>query len=303
MTSPKIAGTLGEFLQAHRARVTPAQAGLRRYSDRRRVEGLRREELAMLAGVSSSYYTRLEQGQSRHASPQVLDALAAALGLDDTERLHLHSLATDGTGPRRIRRPAVEKPEPGLLELMHAIGPVPAMIIGARKDVLAWNPLGHALIAGHLPADAPATPAGRPNIAKLVFLDPEARELFADWDAKARADVGCLRLFAGRFPDDPALAELVGALAVGGPEFAAMWADHRVTACASSIHELRHPLVGRLTVTEQALSTADTIGQRLITYTAPAGSPSAEGLSLLSQLVGDAEGPATRAARRQSQTI
>ncbi|MBL7258837.1 helix-turn-helix domain-containing protein [Paractinoplanes lichenicola] len=303
MTTSKIAGTLGEFLQAHRARVTPAQAGLSRYGDRRRVEGLRREELALLAGVSSSYYTRLEQGQSRHASPQVLDALAAALRLDDTERLHLHSLAADGTGPRRIRRPAVEKPEPGLLELMHAIGPVPAMIVGARKDVLAWNPLGHALLAGHLPADAPASPATRPNIAKLVFLDPELRELFVDWQTKARADVGCLRLFAGRFPDDPALAELVGALAVGSPDFAAMWADHRVTTCASSPHELRHPLVGHLTLTEQALSTADTIGQRLVTYTAAAGSPSAEALTLLAHLAGDARGSATRASRRESQTI
>ncbi|MET3425007.1 transcriptional regulator with XRE-family HTH domain [Actinoplanes tereljensis] len=288
MTTPKIAGTLGEFLQWHRARVTPEQAGLHLYGDRRRVDGLRREELAMLAGVSSSYYTRLEQGQSRNASPQVLDALAAALRLDETARMHLHRLGTDGAGPRRVRRPAVEKPEPGLLELLNALATVPAMVVGARKDVLAWNPLGHALFAGHLPADAPASPAARPNIAKLVFLDPETRELFADWDAKARADVGCLRLFAGQFPDDPALAELVGALAVASPEFAALWADHRVTACTSSILELRHPLVGRITVTEQGLSTADPIGQRLVTYTAPAGSPSAEALTLLAQLVGDA---------------
>ncbi|MBM2614128.1 helix-turn-helix domain-containing protein [Actinoplanes sp. LDG1-06] len=298
MTTPKIAGTLGEFLQWHRARVTPEKAGLSLYGDRRRVDGLRREELAMLAGVSSSYYTRLEQGQSRNASPQVLDALAAALRLDETSRLHLHALGADGTGPRRIRRPAVEKPEPGLLELLNALGTVPAIIVGARKDVLAWNPLGHALFAGHLPAEAPATPATRPNIAKLVFLDPEVRALFADWETKARADVGCLRLFAGRYPDDPALAELVGSLAVASSEFAAMWADHRVTACASSSHEMRHPLVGRITVTEQALSTSDTIGQRLVTYTAPAGSPSAEALALLAQLVGETKAPATPAVRR-----
>ncbi|MBU2664830.1 helix-turn-helix transcriptional regulator [Actinoplanes bogorensis] len=295
-----IAGTLGEFLQAHRARITPEQAGLSLYGDRRRVDGLRREELAMLAGVSSSYYTRLEQGQSRNASPQVLDALAAALRLDETERLHLHSLASGTSGPRRIRRPAVERPEPGLLELLGALKDVPAMVVGARKDVLAWNPLGHALFAGHLPADAPSTRSARPNIAKLMFLDPEMRELFTDWEAKAGADVGCLRLFAGKYPDDPALAELVGALAVGSPEFAAMWADHRVTACASSIHELRHPLVGRITVTEQGLSTADTIGQRLVTYTAPAGSPSAEALTLLAQLVGEARETEALVARRGS---
>jgi transcriptional regulator with XRE-family HTH domain len=297
MTTPKIAGTLGEFLQWHRAHVTPEEAGLSRYGDRRRVDGLRREELALLAGVSSSYYTRLEQGQSHNASPQVLDALAAALRLDETERQHLHRLGTDGSGPRRVRRPAVERPDPGLLELLAALGTVPAMVVGARKDVLAWNPLGHALVAGHLAADAPEQAATRPNIAKLVFLDPESRELFADWDAKARADVGCLRLFAGQYPDDPALAELVGALAVASTEFAAMWADHRVTACASSVHELRHPLVGHLTVTEQGLSTADPIGQRLVTFTAPAGSPSAEALALLAQLVGDAR-PATSSPSR-----
>ncbi|MDR7276593.1 helix-turn-helix domain-containing protein [Catenuloplanes atrovinosus] len=279
---------LGEFLAAHRARITPEQAGLPRYGDRRRVDGLRREELAMLAGVSSSYYTRLEQGQSRNASPQVVDALATALRLDETERLHLHRLAAAETRPHRVRRPAAQTPDPGLVELLGAMSAVPAMVVGSRKDVLAWNPLGHALLAGHLPADAPARPGTRPNLARLIFLDPELRELFVDWPAKARADVGCLRLFAGQYPDDPALAELVGQLAVGSPEFAAYWADHRVVACTSSAYELRHPLVGRITVTEQALSTNESIGQRLVTYTAPGGSPSAEALALLAQLVGDA---------------
>ncbi|MDP9793583.1 transcriptional regulator with XRE-family HTH domain [Catenuloplanes nepalensis] len=280
--------SLGGFLAANRARITPERAGLRLYGDRRRVDGLRREELAMLAGVSSSYYTRLEQGQSRNASPQVLDAIATALRLDETERLHLHRLAAAETRPHRTRRPVAEKVEPGLLELLGAMSGVPAMVVGVRKDILAWNPLGHALFAGHLPAAAPDSPATRPNIARLVFEDPETRELFVDWESKARADVGCLRLFAGEYPDDPALAELVGRLAVASPEFAALWADHRVTACTSSVHEMRHPIVGRITVTEQGLSTAAPIGQRLVTYTAPAGSPSAEALSLLAQVVGDA---------------
>ncbi|TQS43066.1 helix-turn-helix domain-containing protein [Cryptosporangium phraense] len=282
---------LGEFLAAHRARITPEQAGLRLYGDRRRVDGLRREELAMLAGVSSSYYTRLEQGQSRNASPQVLDAIATALRLDETERLHLHRLGDADSHPRRPgRRPVSEKPSPGLLQLLGAMPSVPAMVIGVRKDILAWNPLGHALLAGHLPFAAPATPASRPNMAKLVFLDPEMRALFGDWDARARADVGCLRLFAGEYPDDPGLAELVGALAVGSSEFAALWGDNRVTACGAQSYELQHPLVGRVTVTEQGLSAGELIAQRLVTYTAPAGSPSAEALTLLAQLVGD--GPA-----------
>ncbi|WP_033342712.1 helix-turn-helix transcriptional regulator [Catenuloplanes japonicus] len=286
MTTRHIASTLGEFLHTLRARITPEQAGLHLYGDRRRVDGLRREELAMLAGVSSSYYTRLEQGQSRNASPQVLDAIARALQLDETERRHLHRLA--GTEPRTrlTARPEPDHASPGLLQLLDAMPTVPAMIIGRRKDILAWNPLGHALYAGHLPVDAPASPATRPNVARLAFLDPEFRALFADWDAKARADVGCLRLVAGMYPDDPALIELVGTLSVASPEFATLWADHRVQTCTYKVHEMRHPLVGHLTVTEQSLNHTDSVDQRLMTYTAPAGSPSAEALSLLAQLIG-----------------
>jgi transcriptional regulator with XRE-family HTH domain len=173
-------GELGAFLKACRARLQPEDLGLTSYGGRRRVVGLRREELAQLAGVSSSYYARLEQGQSRHASPQVLDAIAAALELTAPEREHLHALAAS-TGRRRATRPAsVEHPDPALLELLEAMPQVPALILGRRGDALAWNPLGHALLAGNRDRDAATVPGRRVNMTELVFLDPDTRELYLD---------------------------------------------------------------------------------------------------------------------------
>lgn len=285
--------TLGAFLQASRARVTPESAGLTLYGDRRRVAGLRREELAMLAGVSASYYTRLEQGQSRNASPQVLDALASALRLDDAERLHLRRLAEQGGRRTRPRRPAVEVADPALLELLAALGDVPALVLGRRSDVLAWNPLGHALLAGHLDADAPTSPSTRPTMATMVLLDDHTRELYADWRAKSRAVVGNLRLVVGQHPDDPVLASLVGSLSMASPDFASLWADHRVQACATAVYTLHHPLVGDVTVTQQTLRSVDHPDQTLVTHTAPAGSPSTEALTLLAQIVGGGRGGAS----------
>ena len=281
-------GALGEFLQASRARITPAEAGLTLYGDRRRVTGLRREELAMLAGVSSSYYTRLEQGQSRNASPQVLDAIAAALHLNDAERVHLRDLA--GSGGRRIRprQPPVERADPALLELLASLGDVPSLILGRSSSVLAWNPLGHALLASHLDAASPHSPATRPNMAELVFLDSETRSLYTDWRAKSLAVVGNLRLVAGKHPDDSVLALLIGSLVVASPEFATLWADQRVRPCATAVYELQHPLVGKLSLTQQTLRSIDHPDQTLVTHTTPAGSPSAEALTLLAQLVGSA---------------
>jgi transcriptional regulator with XRE-family HTH domain len=279
-------GVLGDFLQASRARITPEQAGLTLYGDRRRVAGLRREELAMLAGISPSYYTRLEQGQSRSASPQVLDAIATALRLDDTERAHLRDLAASSEHRRPPKKPPVEKPDAALLELVAALGDVPSVILGRRSDVLGWNTLGHALLAPHLDPASPLAASTRPNMATLVFLDSDTRELYVDWRAKSRAVVGNLRLVAGRHPDDPLLAALIGSLSVASPEFASLWADHRVRPCATAVYELRHPLVGNLVVTQQTLRSIDQPDQALVTHTVPAGSPSAEGLTLLAQLVG-----------------
>lgn len=295
-------GELGAFLKACRARVQPEDLGLISYGGRRRVAGLRREELAQLAGVSPSYYARLEQGQSRHASPQVLDALAAALGLTAPERAHLHAIAASA-GRRRAVRPApVEHADPALLELVEAMPQVPALILGRRSDVLAWNAMGHALLAGNQDRDTVSVPGCRVNMAELVFLDPDTRELYTDWDLKARAVVGNMRLVAGAHPDDPALAALIGRLTMTSREFSALWSDHRVQACATARYRLRHPLVGELTVTQQTLRSIERPDQTLVTCTAPAGSGSAEALILLSHSAfPEAAGRGARGPQRTAQ--
>ncbi|GGZ03500.1 transcriptional regulator [Streptomyces avidinii] len=280
---------LGEFLQTRRSQLQPEDLGIPGYGERRRVPGLRREELAALAGVSVSYYTRLEQGQSLNASPQVLDAIARALRLEEAERLHLHDLArSSATGSGRSRRPAPERVTEATGQLLEALAHVPAIVSGRRSDVLAWNRLGHALFAGHLDPDAPDRPAERPNMARLVFLDAHTRDLYADWPAKARAVVGNLRLVAGRHPDDPALHALVGELRAKSSDFASMWADHRVTACAVATYQMRHPLVGPLTVTQQTLSQGRAPGrdqgQNIVVATTEADSPARTTLALLAQL-------------------
>lgn len=277
---------LGMFLRASRARITPEQAGLTLYGDNRRVQGLRREELAMLAGVSSSYYTRLEQGQANGASAQVLDSLATALLLNDDERAHLRTLASHHEGALRTRPPrSVESADPALLELVDSMPDIPAMVLGRRSEVLAWNRLGHALLTPHLRYDAPQHPRSRPVLAELVFLDPSLRTLYVDWQAKSRAVVGDLRLAVGKYPDDTGLASLIGMLSMKSPEFARLWSDNRVQARNTVVYELRHPLVGPLTVTKQSLQSPGTPSQVLVTHTAPAGSASREGLALLHHVV------------------
>ncbi|MFD3327340.1 helix-turn-helix domain-containing protein [Streptomyces sp. NPDC058701] len=280
---------LGEFLRTRRSQLGPEDVGIPRYGERRRVPGLRREELALLAGVGVSYYTRLEQGQSLNASPQVLDAIARALRLEEAERLYLHNLARSpataegtGGGSGRARRPAPERVTEATGQLLAALAHVPTIVTGRRSDVLAWNRPGHALFAGHLDPDAPDRPAQRPNMARLVFLDAHTRDLYADWPAKARAVVGNLRLVAGRHPDDTALHALVGELSAKSADFASMWADHRVTACAVATYAMRHPLIGPLTVTQQTLSQEP--GQNVVVATTEAGSPAHTALSLLAHL-------------------
>lgn len=271
---------LGEFLQARRAGLQPADVGLVQHGERRRVPGLRREELALLAGVSPSYYSRLEQGHSLNASPEVLDAIAGALGLDEAERRHLRNL---GGSPRRkgARRPTPEQVTPAVRQLVTALAEVPVVVLGRRGDVLAWNRTGHALYAGHLDPDSPDRPAERPNMTWLVFSDNHTRELYADWQAKAKDVVGNLRLAAGDNPDDPLLASLIGELTVRSPQFSAMWSDHRVRACDVGVYEMRHPLVGSVTVTQQTLHTGQ--GQKVVVATAEAGSASEHALTLLAR--------------------
>ncbi|MCM3883848.1 helix-turn-helix domain-containing protein [Frankia sp. R82] len=282
---------LGEFLRSRRARLTPADAGLSRPGDRRRVPGLRREELAQLAGVSVTYYTRLEQGQSRNASDAVLDSLARVLLLSDDEQAHMRSLARPARAARRSTRP--ERVRPAVLQLIGTMRDVPALVIGRRTDVLAWNRLGHALIASHLDFAAPSQCATRPNMARLILLDAHTRDLYVHWRRKVEDVVSYLRLASGQHPDDAALTSLIGELCVNSADFASTWARHGVRDCGPGRRELRHPLVGELSLAEEILRLQDDPGQRLALLTPEPGSTSAERLALLASLHAPATSTAT----------
>ncbi|KUJ64521.1 XRE family transcriptional regulator [Streptomyces albus subsp. albus] len=270
---------LGDFLRTRRARLQPEDVGLVSYGSRRRVPGLRREELAQLAGVSVAYYTRLEQGQSQNASDAVLDAIARALRLTPDEHAHLRNLARPaGAAPRPAPRP--EHARRGTRQLIAALD-VPALVVDARFDVLAWNPLGHALLAGHLSPDSPYRPADRPNAQRMLFLDPHTRELYPDWEGEARRAVSSLRLAAGERPDDRRLAELVGELTMKSPEFGTLWARHPVRKCAFGSKSFHHPLVGRMDLAFEMARLPESDGHGLLMYSAEPGSPSEAALGLL----------------------
>lgn len=266
-----------------RSQLQPADVGLRDFGERRRVPGLRRDELAQLAGVGLSYYTRLEQGLSLNASPEVLDALARALGLDEVERAHLHDLASASRRTGTRRRPAPERAADTTRQLLGAFGDAPAIVLGRRSDVLAWNRTGHALFAGHLDPHIPDQPDQRPNTARLVFLDAHTRDLFVDWPKKARDVVGKLRLAAGQHPDDSRLATLIGELTMKSAEFAMMWSEHRVRKWDLATYRMHHPLVGRMQLNLQTLNVPQEEDQRIVVATADGGTTSAAALCLLAQ--------------------
>ncbi|WP_433716270.1 helix-turn-helix transcriptional regulator [Nocardia sp. CA-084685] len=274
---------LGEFLRSRRARLQPDDAGLPTYGGRRRVPGLRREELAQLAGVSAGYYTRLEQGQSPNASDAVLDAVARVLGLDEAERAHLYSLARPKPKTRR-RTLEPEQVRPGVRLMIESFGDVPALVMGRFVDVLAWNPMAHALLAGHLDFDAPNRPGDRPNIARMVFLDPHTRELYDDWPRKTRSTVADLRLIAGQHPDAPALSNLIGELSLGSPEFAKLWAAHTVGDCGGPTRTYHHPTVGTIALMTEFMTLPNDKGQRVAVFNAEPDSPSEAALRILSDL-------------------
>jgi transcriptional regulator with XRE-family HTH domain len=283
---------LGEFLRSRRARLSPAEAGVRTYGDRRRVPGLRREELAQLAGVSVAYYTRLEQGLSRNASDGVLDALARALRLDDDETTHLRALARPPRAAARRPRPRPERARPAVRSMLASLADVPALLIGRRTDVLGWNPMGHALIFGHLPSDAPEHPDTRPNMIQRIFCDPHVGGLYEDWRTKATDAVAYLRLASGQHPDDPRITSLIGELTVNSPEFVKLWSGHAVSRCSSAVRTFLHPLVGKLTLNEEVMQLVADADQRVVLYTAEPDSASENGLKLLAGLVASAALPA-----------
>ncbi|MBD2896575.1 hypothetical protein amrb99_55250 [Actinomadura sp. RB99] len=237
----------------------------------RRVAGLRREEVAVLAGVNADYYTRLEQGRERNPSPQVLDALGRALHLDADARAHLFRLA--GTAPELppSARPA-EQVSPALRQLMDGYPAAPAFVMNRTLDVLAANALADALYAPFEPAD---------NLARMTFLDPAGRTFYTDWDRAAQAAVANLRQAAGFDPDDPRLRELVGALTEHSADFTRLWNSHTVRGKTRDAKNFLHPDVGALTLTYQAFDVRDAPGQQLVIYHAEPGSPSAQSLELL----------------------
>lgn len=270
---------LGEFLRARRDALSPASVGVRSHGARR-VPGLRREELAQLAGVSVTYLTRLEQGQSLNASDAIVDALARALQLDPDERRHLQALARPSSGAGR-RLPRLEAPRPGAVHLLQAMGDVPALLLGRFNDVLAWNRAGHLLLASHLDRDAPDRTEMRPNHVRMLFLDQHTRDLYADWHREAALAVGSLRYVAAQFAGDRRLAALVGDLSLNSPEFASLWARHGVTLCTSGTKRLHHPVVGDLSLHYEVLHLPEGNGQRILTHTAETGGASSSALQLL----------------------
>ncbi|MFF3945941.1 helix-turn-helix domain-containing protein [Streptomyces sp. NPDC001902] len=281
---------LNEFLRTRRARLKPADVGLAEYG-RRRVPGLRREELAQLAGVSVAYYTRLEQGNGRNVSVEVLAAISRALRLSEAEHAHLLHLAKP---KRRKPRPAPElrQVRPELRELLSALEGVPAYVWGRRTDVLAWNRTASALFGDW----AERAPEDR-NWARITFLDPAARRLFADWESKAADVVGQLRMDAGRHVDDPALAALVGELSMRSADFRSLWGAHDVKRKSHGGMRLLHPLAGALTLRYETLALPGDEEQSLSTYHAEPGSASEEALRLLASWGADASRDWSAAAR------
>jgi transcriptional regulator with XRE-family HTH domain len=265
-----------EFLSSRRARLAPEQAGLPAYGANRRVKGLRREEVALLAGVSVDYYVRMERGNLAGTSESVLEALARALQLDDAERTHLFALSRESDTTPVRRRPATKGVRPALLQVLDAVSDAPAWIRNARFDVLAANRMARALYA-----PAFADPRRPVSTARFVFLDPASQEFFVDWDRAADDIAAVLRSEAGRNPHDKALTELIGELSTRSETFRQRWAAHNVRFHRTGVKKLHHPVVGDLEINFEALEFPSDPGLTMVVYTAPAGSATADALKLL----------------------
>ena len=277
---------IGSFLRARRARLTPADAGLVD-TGRRRVAGLRREEVAQLAGVSVDYYVRLEQGRAHNPSVEVVDAISRALRLDSVERDHLITLLKPVTRTTRARR--TEPVRPALKMLLDQVD-VPAFLLDRRLSVLDANRLASALVLDWSPFAA-----AERNTARSTFLDPAARDYYCDWEDVARETVGYLRLAAGSWPDDPQLTALVGELLVKDKDFARFWTAQEVRLKNHGSKALRHPVAGELTVHYETLSFAPDNGQHLVLYSCEPGSASADALQFLAAWTKDQAKPEVRA--------
>jgi transcriptional regulator with XRE-family HTH domain len=267
---------ISEFLTSRRGRLTPDQVGLTAYRPRR-VPGLRREEVAVLAGVSVPYYTRLERGNLSGVSEGVLEALARALQLDEAERAHLFDLArAAGTTARTRRRPTKQRVRPSVQHMLDAITGAPAFVQNGRLDILAANQLGRALYS-----EMYRDPARPVNHARFVFLNPRAHDFYGDWERAANDTVALLRSEAGRDPYDRNLSDLVGELSTRSEEFRTRWAAHNVRIHQTGSKLVHHPVVGDLTLTFEMMELAADPGLNFLTYSAEPGSKSKEALNLL----------------------
>jgi transcriptional regulator with XRE-family HTH domain len=273
------ANDIAEFLTSRRARVTPEQVGLPSYGPRR-VKGLRREEVASLAGVSVEYYKRLERGNATGVSDGVLQALASALRLDDAERAHLFDLARAAAGPSgpasaKRRRAAARQVRPTVMRIIESMS-APAIVRNGHLDYLAANPLGRALYAPVF--DSREQPA---NSARFTFLDPAAQDFYVDWERSAKDLVAHMRSLAGSNPYDKNLSDLVGELSTRSDAFRTWWAAHNVRYHQTGIKRLRHPVVGELELAYEVLELPADDGVTIATYSAEPGSRSADALDLL----------------------
>src|SRR3954452_9297502 len=277
-----------EFLGTRRARVTPKQAGLPAYGgNRRQVTGLRREEVALLAGISSEYYIRLERGNATGVSESVIDGIAPALQLDEAERTHLLDLLR-GAGTTRPprRRPAQQRVRPTVQRVLDSMNSTPAFVLSGRGDILATNHLGRALFS-----TVYADPVRPPNNARFVFLSPHATEFFRHWDEVAGDTVAMLRAEAGRDLYDRRLTDLIGELSTRSEEFRRRWAAHNVRMHTTGVKLLHHPIVGPLDLPFETFPLGDGPGQFLLTYTAEPASPTHDALNLLASWAAAADDP------------
>ena len=272
-----VRGQIREFVSTRRARISPGRAGLPVYGGDRRVPGLRRDEVAVLAGISSEYYIRLERGNATGVSESVIDGIAHALQLDEAERAHLFDLIRAAATTRPPRRLAVaQRVRSTVQRVLDSMSGTPAFVLNRRLDILIANELGYALFS-----PVYADPARPPNNARFIFLDPHAGGFFRDWDTVANDTVALLRAEAGRDPYDRQLSDLIGELSTRSDQFRVRWAAHHVRIHTTGVKLIHHPVVGDLELAFESFPLGADPSQSLLAYTAEPGSPSQDALSLL----------------------
>lgn len=286
---------ISEFLTTRRAKLTPAQVGLPDFGGRRRVPGLRREEVALVAGMSAEYYKRLERGNAAGVSDSVIDGVSRALQLDDVEHAHLYDLVrAANAGAHAQQRPRTTRRShltPALRQTIDAMSTVPVFVQNARLDAVATNPLGHALFSEMLDGARPPV-----NAARFIFLEPRAQTFYREWEAQTRQIVAVLRAEAGRSPYDRHLSDLVGELSTRSDLFRKLWGAHDVREHRTGLKLVHHPVIGDLDLTYQAMDLASDKGLQMMVFSAEPGSATHERLQLLANLTGNSTAQTTRHA-------